>query len=255
MRVAGPRLAYTRFGFSPHAIFRPYFAPGNFIACTVRAGTTFSTTLRPPIRFAEPGSTCSVVTPPARLRGNCASCGHTECSAQTCAVTGLVASLPSLSACPPGAGYTPRCECVSIRPGVTYFPAPSMTTASVGASKVAPTAATLPRRSTPAPLRISGPAAVKMFTFRITVARDGKGRYVLAKGSALGTDRAPEPGAVERAAAAAAPRGAGACDDWRPAQASAARTDAKTTVRIAWEYLLLEVDRGAAKLPGGAARG
>src|SRR3954465_3191184 len=110
MRVDGPRLAYTRLGLSPQAIFSPYFAPGNFIPCTVRDGTTFSTTLRPPIRLAEPGSTCSVVTPPARLRGNCGSCGHTECSAHTCGVDGLVPSLPSLRALPPGAAYTPRCE-------------------------------------------------------------------------------------------------------------------------------------------------
>src|SRR6478609_8713690 len=111
MRVDGPRCAYTRFGFSPHAIFNPYFAPGNFIPCTVRAGTTLRIALRPPMRFAEPGSTWIVVTPPARMRGNCGSCGHTECSAHTFAVTGLVASLPSLSPPPPGAAYTPRCEC------------------------------------------------------------------------------------------------------------------------------------------------
>jgi hypothetical protein len=91
-------------GFSPHAIFNPYFAPGNFISCTVVAGTTFSVTPRPPIRFADPGSTCRVVTPPARSRGNCGSWGQIECSAQTFAVTGLVISLPSLSAAPPGAG-------------------------------------------------------------------------------------------------------------------------------------------------------
>src|SRR5215212_5903258 len=62
IRVDGPpRLAYTRFGFSPHAIFSPYLAPGNFIACTVRPGTTLSTTLLPPKRLADPGNTCSVV--------------------------------------------------------------------------------------------------------------------------------------------------------------------------------------------------
>src|SRR6266851_10338902 len=103
MRVDGPFCSYTRFGFSPQAILSPYLAPGNFIPCTVRDGTTFSTTDRPPIRFADPGRTWSVVTPPARLRGNCGSCGHTECSAQTCAVTGADASLPSLLASVPGA--------------------------------------------------------------------------------------------------------------------------------------------------------
>src|SRR5215211_2439101 len=110
MRVEGPRVAYTRFGFSPQAIFSPYFAPGNFISCTVRAGTTLRTTERPPKRLAEPGSTWRVVTPPARLSGNCGSCGHTECSAHTSGVVGLVASFPSLFACTPGAAYTPRCE-------------------------------------------------------------------------------------------------------------------------------------------------
>ena len=41
--------------------------------------------------------------PPATARGICGSCGQNECSAQTIAVTGLVASLPSLSANVPGA--------------------------------------------------------------------------------------------------------------------------------------------------------
>src|SRR5919199_5133569 len=107
MRVDGPRCAYTRFGFSPHAILSPYFAPGNFIPCTVRDGTTLSTTLRPPIRFAEPGSTWIVVTPPASVRGNCGSCGQTECSTHTFAVTGLVASFTSSVWAPGSAGGGP----------------------------------------------------------------------------------------------------------------------------------------------------
>src|SRR5690349_5693252 len=126
MRVDGPRFAYTRLGFSPQAIFSPYFAPGNFIPCTVRDGTTLSTTLRPPMRFAEPGSTCKVVTPPASDLGNCGSCGQTECSTQTFAVTGLVASFTS-SVCAPGSSGTPpapMCECVSMIPGVRNLPAP-----------------------------------------------------------------------------------------------------------------------------------
>src|SRR5690349_16991884 len=170
MRVDGPRLAYTRFGFSPQAILSPYLAPGNFIPCTVRDGTTFRIALRPPIRLAEPGSTCSVVTPPARLRGNCGSCGHTECSAQTLAVTGLVASLPSLLASTPGAAYTPRCECTSMMPGVTYLPVPSTTIASAGASTVCPTATILPSRSSTAPTK-AGPIADSMVAFRMTVGR------------------------------------------------------------------------------------
>ena len=42
----------------------PYGAPGNFIPWTVRAGTFFKVTERPPNRFAEPGRICSAVTPP-----------------------------------------------------------------------------------------------------------------------------------------------------------------------------------------------
>src|SRR5690242_5303187 len=135
--------------------------------CTVRDGTTFKTTLRPPIRLAEPGRTCSVVTPPARLRGNCGSCGHTECSAHTYAVTGFVASLPSSLPLVPGAGYTPSCECVSMMPGVTYLPVPSTTTASGGTAMLVPTPAILPsRRSTDALVSV-GPAAVMTVALRI----------------------------------------------------------------------------------------
>src|SRR4051812_33529167 len=178
MRVDGPRDAYTRLGFSPHAILSPYLAPGNFIPCTVRDGTILSTTLRPPIRFAEPGNTWMVVTPPARLRGNCGSCGHTECSTHTFAVTGDVASFTS-PVCAPGSSGTapaPMCECVSMMPGVTYLPVPSITTASLGAVVVAPTSAIFPSRSSTLPPRIVGPAAVRMVTLRISVGRDANGR-------------------------------------------------------------------------------
>ena len=61
--------------------------------------------MRPPNRLAEPGRICSVVTPPlasARLKPG--SCGQTLCSAQTCAVTGSVTSLPSECASHAGRG-------------------------------------------------------------------------------------------------------------------------------------------------------
>src|SRR5689334_11915995 len=203
MRVEGPRFAYTRLGFSPHAILRPYFAPGNFIPCTVRDGTSFSTTLRPPIRFADPGRTWIVVTPPASDRGSCGSCGHTECSTQTFAVTGFVASLTSSVCAPgsPGAAAPPMCECVSMIPGVTYLPVPSITSASAGAVTFAPTCAILPFVRSTAPLRIVGPAAVRIVTLRMTVGRDAYGRYVLGKGSALGAETAPAPAAFDGRAA------------------------------------------------------
>ena len=75
------------------------------MSCAVRAGTFLSTTERPPNRFAEPGRTCSVVTPPLiSAREKPGSCGHTLCSAQTSGRTGEVASLPSDRDCTPGDG-------------------------------------------------------------------------------------------------------------------------------------------------------
>ena len=46
------------------------------------------------------------------------------------------------------------------------------------------------------PFRIVGPAAVMMVTFRISVAREANGRYVLGKGSSFGVERPPSEGAV-----------------------------------------------------------
>ena len=88
-------------------------------------------------------------------------------------------------------------------PGVTYFPVPSMTTASAGAFTVAPTETTFPSCMRIVPFRMSGPAAVKMFTLRITVGRDGYGVYVLGNGLAFGAESAPAPGPVCAAAGSA----------------------------------------------------
>src|SRR5205085_11797664 len=117
---------------------QPGETPGNFFPGPVRAGINSGTGRAPPMRLAEPGSAWIVVTPPAMASGICGSCGQNECSAQTSAVTGCVASLPSDSANVPGAAYTPRCECTSITPGVTHLPVPSTTTASAGACTCAP---------------------------------------------------------------------------------------------------------------------
>src|ERR1035437_1481898 len=204
MRVCGPRVEYTRIGFSPQAIFRPYLAPGNFIPCTLGLGTILRITLRPPNRLPDPGSTWIVVTPPARSRGNCGSCGHTECSTHTYPVTGFTSSLASSRDQTLGAAFAPKCEWSSMMPGVTYFPVPSMTTAPAGAATVAPTETTLPSCMRIAPFRVRGPAAVKMFTLRITVGGDEYGLYVLGKGSAFGTLSAPGPGPVCAATGSAA---------------------------------------------------
>src|SRR5439155_391167 len=68
----------------------------------------------------------------------------------------------------PGAAYTPRCEWSSIKPGVTYLPVPSTTTASAGACTVAPTATMRPSLNRIEPLAISCPAAVRIVALRIS---------------------------------------------------------------------------------------
>ena len=103
-------------------------------------------TPRPPIRFALPGKICRLVTPPASAASKPGSCGQIECSAQTLGVTGEVASLPSLCAFMPGLGYTPRCEWMSMMPGVTHLPRASTRIASAGASRLLPIATILPSR-------------------------------------------------------------------------------------------------------------
>ena len=91
-------------GFSPHAILSEWGASGNFISGTVFAETFLRVTPLPPNKFAEPGKTWKVVTPPAKASLYCGSWDQTLCSAQTSAVTGFVASLPSLLVLTPGAG-------------------------------------------------------------------------------------------------------------------------------------------------------
>src|SRR5690606_24335859 len=105
-------------------------------------------------RLAEPGRTCSEVMPPASAAAKPGSCGQTECSAQTWEVTGDTISLPSLCERVPGLGYTPRCECTSISPGVTHLPVPSTVIAPAGADRPWPTATiSPPANSTSAPSR------------------------------------------------------------------------------------------------------
>src|SRR3954468_16874273 len=121
---------------------------------------------------------CIVVTPPASASSNCGSCGQMACSDETSAGFGLVISLPSCSDSIPRAAQTPRCECVSMTPGVTHLPDASITTASEGAVTVAPTAATLPFCNRISPRSLAGPAAVRIVALRITVVRAVPGLYV-----------------------------------------------------------------------------
>src|SRR3954454_11632236 len=108
--------------------------------CVVTDGTFFKTTERPPIRFADPGRICIAVTPPAKARVKPGSCGQTEFSLRTSGVDGFVASLPSLVASLAGEGYTPRCEWMSMMPGVTNLPFALITTAPGGSGTFAPMA-------------------------------------------------------------------------------------------------------------------
>ena len=121
----------------------PCGAPGNFISITDCPGIFFKVTPRPPIKFAEPGKICKDVIPPARAVTKPGSCGQTLCSAHTSAVLGAVASFPSEWALTLGAGYTPRCECTSITPGVIHIPFASITIIS-SATKFGPIASIFP---------------------------------------------------------------------------------------------------------------
>ena len=64
---------------------------------------------------------------------------------------------------------------MSMMPGVTNLPVPSITTASAGAFTLAPTASILPSFSRIAPFVMRGPAAVRIVTFWMTVVLDGNG--------------------------------------------------------------------------------
>jgi hypothetical protein len=90
-----------------------------------------------------------------------------------------------------------------------------------------------------APFLMSGPAAVRILTLRMTVGRDGNGTYVLGNGSASGVEVAPSP-----TAAAVVSRGVG---DWvvcgfAAAQAAApsrskqfsARMEKKASGKMLW---------------------
>src|SRR5436190_4197588 len=79
-------------------------------------------------------------------------------------------------------------------PGVTTLPVPSMIAASAGASTVAPTAAIRPSRTSTAPSRIDGPAAVITVTLRMTNGCEAGALYVDGNGSSFGRDVPPRPG-------------------------------------------------------------
>jgi hypothetical protein len=90
-----------------------------------------------------------------------------------------------------------------------------------------------------APFSMRGPAAVKIVTFLINVGREGKGLYVLGKGSAFGVESAPGPGSA-RALSADARAGVGACDPdcFDDAQPAAPMASAIAATRSAYLVVL-----------------
>src|ERR1700689_5389376 len=124
--------------------------------------------------------------PPASAVANPGSCGHTLCSTQTLAVYGELTSLPSLLPLVRGDGNAPRCECTSIRPGVTQRPLASMMRVPASAGSVWPTALILPSTISRSALSRRAPAPSRMVALRISVGGLAATRYVEGYGSALG---------------------------------------------------------------------
>ena len=117
-----------------------------------------------------------MVTPAASARVKPGSCGHTECIAHTSAVFGSVDSFVSLVEEIEGDGETPRCECVSMIPGVTNLPLASITSVPAGTSRFRPTSMILPPRMRRSPPSISSPAAVMIVAPRMRVGPEASGR-------------------------------------------------------------------------------
>ncbi len=117
------------------------------------------------------------MTPPASAASKPGSCGHTLCSAQTFEVTGSVVSLPSSCASAPGLAYTPRCECTSIRPGVTQRPLASTMRAPSGAASVrCRPPGRVPSTISTSPSSMRAPVPVSTVAPRISVGGLGIGR-------------------------------------------------------------------------------
>src|SRR5688572_31972968 len=113
-------------------------------------------------------------------------------------------------------------------PGVTYFPAPSITVAPCGMATVGPTATIFPSAIEIMPLVIVGPAAVITLTFRITSGADAKRVYVLGNGSSFGLDTAPRPVAGTESFAA----GDGCCGFLEGAQAAASAANVSSAKEL-----------------------
>jgi len=141
---------------------------------------------------------------------------------------------------------------MSMMPGVTYFPCASIvTTASAGVATFAPTATILPSRSRIDPLRITGPAAVRIVALRISVARDGNGAYVDGYGSANGTDSAPGPGVGPAGGAGdAAVDGVDCCAN--PCWGSMTQTTVQTAASARANRTISAFDRRTSSAPPAA---
>ena len=87
---------------------------------------------------------------------------------------GAVASFPSEWALTLGAGYTPRCECTSIIPGVTHIPCASITTI-FSATKFEPIASIFPSLRMRSVFSKRSPLPVSTVAPRNSVGNEGIG--------------------------------------------------------------------------------
>jgi hypothetical protein len=149
-----------------------------------------------------------------------------------------VISLPSSVARALGAAYTPRCECASIRPGVTNLPVPSTTRAPPGAVTLAsaPSASIAPLLRTIAPSVIVWPSAVMIVAWRITMtgafglctaaSRSRVGRRLRAGASPVGSTQLSATSSVGGSGLAGlAPE---------PMHAASGKTEASANALIFW---------------------
>ena len=95
---------------------------------------------------------------------------------------------------------TPMCEWVSMSPGVTTRPPPSISTVPDGTRRSWPIAAIFPSRMRRSASLSSRPAAVQIEAFRMTVVRDGSVRMSSAtrRSVCLVADPRDDPGRLRR---------------------------------------------------------
>lgn len=136
-----------------------------------------------------PGVISARVTPSTRVTGITAELPLNESMTLKAALTRLSVVLSSALPWPEsGISTSPTCTAESIRPGVTDFPAASITCAPAGVVTFAPTAAMRPPRIRIVPRSIAGPDTGRIRA--LVMATTGPGATVAgAEGVSAGSDR------------------------------------------------------------------